>query len=168
MVTAVGLKKLTGLWCLASWSSWGCVSRRNSWLASGRTCPAAASHFLENVDFRAFSRHFVYFHERKNAALTAKCGNNFSVLPWRAVALAGAASRLVQSLAFSATIGCWMDHVTRSTRHAAATVGITAGPGAPFAQPAVHHWNKKESLSTWENFKLQKYIFFSKKNLENN
>ncbi len=56
--TAIGLKKLTGLWCLASWSSWGCVSRRNSSLASGRTCPAAASHFLENVDFRAFSHKF--------------------------------------------------------------------------------------------------------------
>jgi hypothetical protein len=52
-----------------------------------------------------------------------------------------------------------MDHVTRSTRHAAATVGITAGPGAPFAQPAVHHWNKKESLS---KIQALKNIFLSK------
>jgi hypothetical protein len=32
-----------------------------------------------------------------------------------------------------------MDHVARSTRHTAATLGITARPAAPHAQPAVDY-----------------------------
>ena len=70
--------------------------------------------------------------------LTTEGGEGGSVLA-RAFTVALTAACLLQGLAFRPAIGCRMDHMTRSTRHAAATIGITARPAGPSTQPAVHH-----------------------------
>ncbi len=160
-------KKLTGLWCLASCSSWGCVSRRSSSLASGRTCPAAASHFLKNVDFRAFSHHFLVFSCRKTLYLPLNA-ETISLF-FREEQSPSPVQLLVWSKASHSAPPLAAGWITWRDRRA------TPRPQLESQLDQLLHslsrqsitGTKKEILSTWKNFKLYKYIFFSLKILEN-